>query len=60
LVGEVDAVVRAPRLASFSRALECRSSGEQRALEVEGVREVVIAGDVGSHLDVMRSCGDLL
>ena len=60
LLGKVDTVVCAARLATLARTLERGPRGQERALQVEGVGEVVVAGDVGPHLQVARSRGDLV
>ncbi len=50
--GVVAAVVASAGLASFERRLQGGASGERGRLEVEGVRQVLVAGDVGVHADV--------
>ena len=51
-LGVVAAVVAAAGLAPLERRFERGAGGQRGGLEVEGVREVLVAGDVGVHADV--------
>ena len=46
----VGAVVRPTRLAPFERALERGTSSQEGPVQVEGMRQVGVAGDVRPHL----------
>ena len=50
--GVIAAVVASAGLASFERRLEGRTSGERGRLQVEGVGQILVAGDVGVDPDV--------
>ena len=58
VLGVVGPVVTAARLASFECGLEGRARGQQAGTKVEGVGQILIAGDVGMNADPGRMIFD--